>query len=145
LPTPPREEFLTVDRGNSNPPRAQVSWCKLEVELPGPKAVLAGKHPAAAEMRARRAPPPLTAAALTLRMHTDPRTQQQEILAASVVGLSRPPFAAARLPLPSWLRPPLPPATLPPPLPNPKAPRVPPKPATPPTPNQPQPPKTTNY
>jgi hypothetical protein len=63
----------------------QVSWCKLEVELSGPKALLAGKHAGAAEMRARRPPPPLTVAALTLRLHTDARTQQPEILAASVV------------------------------------------------------------
>lgn len=62
-----------------------MSWCKLEVELPGPKALLAGKSAAASEMRARRPPPPLTVAALTLRLHTDPRTQQPEILAASVV------------------------------------------------------------
>jgi hypothetical protein len=63
-----------------------VSWCKLEVELSGPKALLAGKHAGAAELRARRPPPPLTAAALNLRLHTNPQTQQPEILAASVVG-----------------------------------------------------------
>ncbi|KIY94207.1 DNA polymerase alpha subunit A, partial [Monoraphidium neglectum] len=67
---------------------AMVSWCKLEVELSGPKALLAGKHAGAAELRARRPPPPLTAAALNLRLHTNPQTQQPEILAASVVHLA---------------------------------------------------------
>jgi hypothetical protein len=73
-----------INQNRSNLP--QVSWCKMEVELSGPKALLAGKHAGAAAMRARRPPPPLTVAALTLRLHTDARTQQPEILAASVVG-----------------------------------------------------------
>jgi len=41
---------------------AQVSWCKLEVELASPKAVAAG----AAEL-AQRDPPPLVVAALNLK------------------------------------------------------------------------------
>lgn len=63
----------------------QVSWCKVEVELPNAKGI----RPAAPGTQlAARASPPLTVAALNLRLHMDPKTQQQEILAASVVHMS---------------------------------------------------------
>lgn len=63
----------------------QVSWCKVELELANAKAI----KPAQPGSRLAAQPPPsLTVAALNLRLHLDPKTRQQEMLAASVVYLS---------------------------------------------------------
>lgn len=63
----------------------QVSWCKVELELPNAKGVRPAE---AGSQLAAKPSPPLTVAALNLRLHMDPKTQQQEILAASVVHMS---------------------------------------------------------
>ena len=61
---------------------AQVSWCKLEVTLESPKAVLvSGSND--------RAPPPLTVAAINLKTHVNGSSNSSAIVAASVVHLSR--------------------------------------------------------
>lgn len=60
----------------------QVSWCKVEVELTNAKGI---KPAEPGSQLAAKPSPPLTVAALNLRTHTDPKTQQSEILAASVV------------------------------------------------------------
>jgi hypothetical protein len=71
-------------RPTSMRPHTQVSWCKVELELPNAKGI----SPAAPGSHLAGAPaPPLTVAALSLRLHTDARSQGQEILAASVVYL----------------------------------------------------------
>jgi hypothetical protein len=57
----------------------------VEVELPSAKGI---KPAEPGTQLAARASPPLTVAALNLRLHMDAKTQQQEILAASVVHLS---------------------------------------------------------
>jgi hypothetical protein len=64
---------------------AQVSWCKVEVELQNAKGIRPAE---AGSQLALKPSPPLTVAALNLRMHMDPKTQAQEILAASVVHMS---------------------------------------------------------
>ena len=60
---------------------AQVSWCKLEVKLAGPKAVTA--------LPPGGAPPPqLTVAALNLKTWLNPASGASEVVAASVVHLT---------------------------------------------------------
>eukprot|EP00775_Hariotina_reticulata_P008338 gene8338-8523_t len=77
--------WLTLTAPTKKEGSAMVSWCKVELELANAKAL----RPAApGSPLAAQAPPPLTVAALNLRLHMDPKTQQQEILAASVVHLS---------------------------------------------------------
>jgi hypothetical protein len=57
----------------------------VELELPNAKGI----RPAEAGSRlASRPSPPLTVAALNLRLHTDAKSQAQEILAASVVHMA---------------------------------------------------------
>lgn len=63
----------------------QVSWCKVELELPNAKGIRPAEP---GSQLAARPSPPLTVAALNLRLHMDRRSQQQEILAASVVHMS---------------------------------------------------------
>jgi DNA polymerase alpha subunit A len=60
---------------------AQVSYCRLEVEVDGHKAVFAGDG--------SRPAPPLTVAALHLKTVTNPATAANEVAAASVVYLPR--------------------------------------------------------
>lgn len=71
--------------GLTFPCYTQVSWCKVELELPNAKALLPA---AAGSPLSARPSPPLTVASLQLRLHMDFKTRQQEILAASVVHLS---------------------------------------------------------
>eukprot|EP00883_Tetradesmus_obliquus_P007895 jgi/Sobl393_1/18556/SZX64231.1 len=62
-----------------------VSWCKVELLLANAKAI----QPAApGTPLAGRPAPPLTVASLSLRLHMDPKSRSQEILAASVVHLA---------------------------------------------------------
>ncbi len=61
--------------------RPQVSWCKLEVVLESPKAVLAT---AAGD----RPPPPLIVAAVNLKTHITGTGTSSAIVAASVVHLN---------------------------------------------------------
>jgi hypothetical protein len=57
----------------------------VEVELQNAKGI----RPAEGGSQLASTPsPPLTVAALNLRLHMDPKTQAQEILAASVVHMS---------------------------------------------------------
>ena len=57
----------------------------MELELPNAKGIRPAEP---GSQLAAKASPPLTVAALNLRLHMDPKTQQQEILAASVVHMS---------------------------------------------------------
>jgi hypothetical protein len=62
-----------------------VSWCKVELLLANAKAI----QPAAPGTHlAARPAPPLTVAALSLRLHMDAQSKTQEVMAASVVHLS---------------------------------------------------------
>jgi hypothetical protein len=62
-----------------------VSWCKVELLLANAKAI----QPAApGTPLAARPAPPLTVAALSLRLHMDASSKTQEVMAASVVHLS---------------------------------------------------------
>lgn len=57
----------------------------MELELPNAKGI---KPAEPGSQLAAKPSPPLTVAALNLRLHMDPKTQSQEILAASVVHVS---------------------------------------------------------
>lgn len=57
----------------------------MELELPNAKGIRPAEP---GSQLAAKPSPPLTVAALNLRLHMDPKTQSQEILAASVVHVS---------------------------------------------------------
>jgi hypothetical protein len=58
--------------------RAQVSWCKLEVALASPKAVVCDLSPYGPSMTDRPAPR-VTVASLSLKTVINPGTQQHEV------------------------------------------------------------------
>lgn len=67
---------------------SQVSWCKVEVEVPSPKHIITnlGGTPGC-ERLLGSPPPPLVVASINLKLHLNPKNQQNEVVSASVVYL----------------------------------------------------------
>ncbi|PRW60975.1 DNA polymerase alpha catalytic subunit [Chlorella sorokiniana] len=74
--------WLTVRRPRRVAPEAQVSWCKLEVEVDSHKTVTANPGD-------NKEAPPLTVAAVHVKTVVNPGSAANEVVAASVVYLQR--------------------------------------------------------
>jgi len=73
--------WLTLRNARSVDSQAQVSWCDAELEVSGPKDVVAGGEVA------NRDAPRLVVASLHVKTHVNPATQSNEIVSASVVSM----------------------------------------------------------
>jgi len=77
----------------------QISWCKVEVGVDSPKSVLCDPNHQSLKSRSS---PMLTTASLNLKTVVNPKTQQHEIVAASVVYLSNCVDIEAPMPSEKW-------------------------------------------